>query len=206
MLTSTYSAHMSILPTKLHTWLTVHELISSLWAWHRRGLATGDALADKFVAMPGVWARFFAAWDTFSAVGEGDDALRFGLDSIFNRLPPTGVDALKSSGDEGRGRLLLDVDAADVDWLDDAFTPNAGLISEDAFCCIVRNCSGFGTLGGNGIRFCGDVVEFGDCCERNEFEWMGGVWRLFSRLGGPFKMCCLISFSFAACACRMFSV
>lgn len=29
------------------------------------------------------------------------------VDSIFIRFPPTGVDALKSNGDEARARLLL---------------------------------------------------------------------------------------------------
>lgn len=43
-------------------------------------------------------------------VGDGDAVLRLGLDdSIFNRFPPTGVDALKSNGDEARARFVVDV-------------------------------------------------------------------------------------------------
>lgn len=44
----------------------------------------------------------------FVGIGDGDVVRRPGLvDSIFNRFPPTGVDALKSNGDEARTRLLL---------------------------------------------------------------------------------------------------
>lgn len=43
----------------------------------------------------------------FVGIGDGDVVRRPGLvDSIFNRFP-TGVDALKSNGDEARTRLLL---------------------------------------------------------------------------------------------------
>lgn len=122
---------MSMLPTKLHTWFTVHELISSLCAWHRRWLVAGEAFANWFDVVPGVWARFLAscccccAAKAAVAVGEGD-ALRFGLDSIFNRFALIGVDALKSSGDDGRGRLLfVDSVAVAVVWLvTDTFPPN----------------------------------------------------------------------------------
>lgn len=46
-------------------------------------------------------------------MGDGDAVLRLGLDvSIFNRFPPTGVDALKSNGDAARARFVLDAAAA----------------------------------------------------------------------------------------------
>lgn len=41
-------------------------------------------------------------------VGDGEVVRRPGLvDSIFKRFPPTGVDALRSNGDEARARILL---------------------------------------------------------------------------------------------------
>lgn len=207
--TSTYSAQMSMLPTKLHTCSTVQEFISSVRAWHRRWLCAGDASAavENSLLLPQL---VFGCW---TVVGDGDAVLRFGLcDSNFKRFATFGVDALKSNGDDALVRLLFDVEA-NV-WLidgaaavaaaddDDDDAKNGWLFSSEfAFCCSDNNWNVFGMFADNGIRFCGDVVVFdgGDCCERNGFVWIGGVCRLFSRFCGPFIKF-FISLSFAACA------
>lgn len=47
-------------------------------------------------------------------VGDGDAVRRLGLESIFKRFAPVGVDALKSNGDDALVRLLFDADAVAV--------------------------------------------------------------------------------------------
>lgn len=210
-LTSTYSAQMSMLLTNSHTWATVHELISSLWAWQRRWLdafaaaPATEATAFDGVVIPatdGVCARLRGIdWDDgCSCVAGGDPRLRTGLgDSIFRRFV-IGIDALRSNGDAGRMcvsfellPLLVDVLAVAA-WLT-AVAVNDWLISDDAFCCSDMYCNAVG------IRFWGDAFGFddGDCC------W---CWRLFDikwdlvgRFVGPFKIC-WISASFATRACK----
>lgn len=200
-LTSTYSAQISILPTKSHTWFTVHEFISSLWAWQRRWLvAAVVAVVDELKQVVGMcdWVRDWVTWSVVVAVG---DPKLLGLDdSILSRLP-TGVDALKSNGDAALVRVSL-VDVALV-ALDDgavADAPNDWLISDEAFCCNDIYCKAVG-IGGSDIRLWGDVVGFevGDCCWRSVLWLFGSV--CFSRFGGAFKICC-ISASLAARACE----
>lgn len=189
-----------MLPTKLHTCSTVQELISSVCAWHRRWICVGDVSeAAKFSLLPQL---VFGCW---TVVGDGDAVLRLGLvASILRRFPPTGVDALKSNGDEGRARLLLFDAVANVWLIDGADAKNDWLPSNEfAFCCRDSSWNVFGMFAGNGIRFCGDVFEFdgGDCCERNGFVWIGGVCRFCAiRFCGPFKICCFNSLSLAAWA------
>lgn len=202
---------MSMLPTNEHTSATVHEFISSVCAWHRR--CNGDvSVAEYSLLLPQL---VFGCW---TVVGDGDAVLRLGLDdSNFMRFPPIGVDALlKSNGDDALVRLLF-VAVANV-WLIDGWAAAAAAATADAdakygwlfsnefaFCCSDNSWNVFGIFAGIGIRLCGDVFTFdgGDCCERNGFTWIGGVCRFVSRFCGPFKMCCLISLSFAAWAYRM---
>lgn len=199
-LTSTYSAQISMLPTKLHTWSTVQELISSVCAWHRRRFCIGDVSDVECSLLPEL---VFGCW---TVVGDGDAVLRFGLVAVSNfiRFALTGVDALKSNGDAALVRLLLfDVVAVNVWLIDGAVAKNGWLFSNEfAFCWSDKNCNVFGMFAGNGIRLCGDVFAFdgGDCCDRNGFVWIGGVWRFGNRFCGPFNICCFISLSFAACA------
>lgn len=206
VLTSTYSAQMSMLPTKLHTWSTVHELISSVCAWHRRWVCIVDDASepDASVLLPPL---VLGCW-TVVGVGDGDVVRRPGLvDSIFKRFPPIGVDALKSNGDVARALLLLAPPPLLLLWLFDGeaeakYAADWLPSNELAFCCSDNNWNVFGIFAGNGIRFCGDVFEFdgGDCCERNGFVWIGGVCRLIIRFCGPFIIWCFNSLSFAAWA------
>lgn len=220
MLTSIYSAQISMLLTKSHTWATVHELISSLWAWQRRWLdafvATPKATAFNDVAFEpattttdGVWARLRVVdWDGCSCVAGGEPKLRTGLgDSIFIRFV-IGVEALRSNGDAGRmcvsfELLPLPIDIlagvvadAAVVWLTDVAV-NDWLISDDAFCCNDMYCNAFGTFDRD-KRFCGDVFGFddGDCCWWWCWRLFDNKWDLVGRFVGPFKIC-WISASFA---------
>lgn len=187
-----------MLATKLHTWSTVQELISSVCAWHRRWICVDDVSEAEFSLLPQL---VLVCW---TVVGDGDAVLRLGLvDSIFKRFPPTGVDALKSNGDEGLARVLLFVAVANVWLIEGADAKNGWLLSKVlAFCWRDSSWNVFGMFVGNGIRFCGDVFEFdgGDCWERKGFVWIGGVCRFVIRFCGPFKICCFNSLSFAACA------
>lgn len=189
-----------MLPTKLHTWSTVQELISSVCAWHRRWICVGDVSDAECSLLPQL---VFGCW---TVVGDGDAVLRLGLvDSIFSRFPPTGVDALKSNGDDGLARLLLFDAVANVWLIEGADAKNDWLPSNEF--AFWSSWNVFGMFAGNGIRFCGDVLEFdgGDCWERNGFWWIGGVWRLVIRFCGPFKICCFNSLSLAAWACKNFT-
>lgn len=94
-----------MLPTNVHTWSTVHELISSVWTWHRRWLCTDTDASEPDASV--LQQLVFGCW-TVVGVGDGEVVRRPGLvDSIFKRFPPTGVDALRSNGDEARARILL---------------------------------------------------------------------------------------------------
>lgn len=207
--TSTYSEQMSMLPTKLHTWSTVHELISSVCAWHRRRFCGGDISdAECSLLLPPPLLVFGSNFDSnfgcWTVVGDGDAVLWLGLDdSNFIRFAAIGVDALKSNGDDALVRLLFVAVATNVWLIDGADAKNGWLFSNEfAFCCNDSSWNVFGIFAGNGIRFCGDVFTFdgGDCCARNGFWWIGGVCRFISRFCGPFNMCCFISLSFAAWA------
>lgn len=194
--TSTYAPHISILLTNSHTWSTVHEFISSLCALHLRWLCIRFA-----VSLPGVWGRTL-----FIDIGPPvpGDGLRFkcinsfeSVVSIPKRFRLAG-DALKSNGDNALCLLLIVFDCimsrpeTEWVWIDWAW-------SDEDFCGSDKNCC---ELEKFKPRFCGEVVglEVGDCWRRNGLECMWGVLRLIIRLDGPFRTCCLNSFSFAACA------
>lgn len=137
MLTSVYSAQMSMLCTKLHTWSTVHELISSLSTWHRLGGTAGVVVVVAFVvplSLFGVCDRSRLLCCT--VVGDGVRVFRprHG-DSILGRFTLTGVE-LKSNGDDALRHwlmllllellLLLFVVVACCNWLD-VVAPNDGI-------------------------------------------------------------------------------
>lgn len=186
-----------MLPTKSHTCPTVHELISSLCAWHLRwpwfiGPGDDDALlcvrdgCGCGVVVVVVWCCWWLAG--------GEPTLRTGLgDSIFNRLL-TGVDELKSNGDAALPRNWL----FKCGWsLADKLVANGIRVRGD-FCMYAK----FDTVDWTACRF-------GDCCLRWFEFWLpdGELWRVvvmaFERFTGPFRICCS-SASLAARACFFF--
>lgn len=190
-----------MLPTKSHTWFTDHELISSIWAWHRLWLV---AVVSVALAVTGVVA-FRTLWLT------GDASVLFGLgDSLFIRLF-TGVLALKSNGDAALVRfwllllllvlLLLLLLLLVFDEWSLAGIVDVSEFKKAVFCCIGINWRA--DTFGNWRRLCDDVV--GDCCWRNAWWLLNEVcdccccW-LFSRFCGPLSIC-WYSASFAARAC-----
>lgn len=198
LLTSTYSAQMSMLPTKSQTWLTVHELISSLCAWH---LLWDWWLLLLLLAGPGdedalLWARDGRCCGCVPMMfcelaDSGEPTLRTGLgDSIFNRLP-IGVDELKSNGELGRPRSWL----FRCGWslAADRLLAVNGTRANGDFCMYDR-------LANDWL-----AIRLGDCWR----SWLAVDWLLdegelcrfeIGRLAGPLRICCN-SASFAARAC-----
>lgn len=203
--TSTYPAHISILLTNSHTWSTVHELISSLCALHLRWLCI------EFCVSPlGVCERILLTGICPPVPGDVETRFRFKCINSFESVVPIkkrftlAGDALKSNGDNALCLPLTVFDCI-VSRPETEWVWNGWVWFDVGFCGIDKNCN---ELGRFDPRFCGEAVGFevGDCWRRNGFECMGGVFRLIIRLDGPFKTCCLNSFSFAACALNKLNV
>lgn len=209
-----------MLPTNSHTWFTVHELISSVCAWHLLwalllqlllwfiiGPGDDDALLCVrdgccwIVVVVAVAVAVAAAWkwccsnaaadtDADGSGGEPTKLRRPGLGDSIFKRLLIGVDALKSNGDEALAR----------NWL-----------FKFGWSFVVR-------FVGNGARASGDFciydrfvnvdwplvalptllpIRFGDCCR----NWLWLWWWLadgelcngtmaLDRLTGPFRICC----------------
>lgn len=199
-LTWTYSAQISIPPTNSHTCSTDHELISSLCAWHFRGVTPptvdilfwGTGVVDGWLVDDDILSVLILWWLFVVATTVGELRNEPGAGDLMRIRLIIGVELLKSSG-------MIGLDSAGI--LD-------GLVDARRFWLFTRWWPPVELLppaNGNPV---GDG-KFGEKLDRwtlDEVPWFvvwlfGDVFRglilLLARFDAPLSIC-WISASFAA--------